>query len=206
MEIHRFEETFGSTRLALHCSPVLESYAHGALRALGARIDRGFRVAPGQTFDFCGMVFSIQKEPGGLIVSRPVDENGTAFLGEGTDLTNMLGVVALQYSLMQEVGVEPVPSSLFDIVVIEQGMHEVKDVYMHRTATDSPGDTGWFIATEGYEPGRPVQSVQVLQLFRVRRSLLWALTLPTDYLAFFDGDELVRVVDPADRVFELRKP
>jgi len=50
--------------------------------------------------------------------ARPLDARptptvapgGWAFLGDGSDLTDMLGVVALQHSLVGEVGGEPVES------------------------------------------------------------------------------------------------
>lgn len=188
----------------MHCLPMLESYARLAMRGLGQRLEQGTEVKPGQTYDFGGMMFSLAEEPGGIVLSRPVTPDGTAFLGEGTDVSDMLGVVALQVSLAKTLGVEPVPYTLFDEVLIEQGMHEEANGYLHRRAPASPEDSGWFIAKQDYEPGRPLQSVQVLQLFRVRRALLWALALPTDSLAFFEGDQLVRVVDPTNKEHDLR--
>lgn len=198
--MRRFERVCGSTRLALHCAGSLEHYAQLALAALGGSLSAGNRVVPGQVFSFGGMYLSVQEEPGGLVLSRPIAPDGSAILGEGADVTDLLGTVALQDSLIQELKLEPVEWTLFDKVTVEQGMHAVRKVYLHRCAPAFPEDSGWFIASEGYEPGRALQSVQLLQLFRVRRALLTAVVLPIDYLAFFEGDVLVRVVDPSNRV------
>jgi hypothetical protein len=201
--VKRFSETFGDLRISLECAPFLEWHARTALKGLGARHSEGVPVVAGQRYDYGGMMFSIIQDGDGLALTRPLTPAGDAFLGAGNNLSDMLGTVAMQGTLARRLRIEPAAYTLFDRLIVAEGMHAAPKVYMVHDPPSHAEDSGWFIAAEGYAEGHPLQSISVLQLFRVRRSLLQAMLLPIGYLAFFEGDQLVKVVTPDNQVADL---
>ena len=67
---------------------------------------------------------------------------------------------------------------------------------------DGPKGSEWYLGPVDAEPGEELISVYQFQLLKLRPALLEVVTLPTGYMAVFDGDVLKAIV--TDRVEEIQ--
>lgn len=196
-----FSRSIANNRFVVVCHPALKDQAEGLLDVMETMASAGTRFKSGETFNFGGLVFSLQSRGADVLVGRPILE-GKAVLGREEDISQMLSALRSQLSVAYLVNVEPTQTDISDRMIFERDCMEEKKVYLERSMPSSPGDSGWFIGTaekEGSSRDRELVSGRVWELFLHRPPLLSALALPHDYAAVFEGDKIVAVLSPSNK-------
>lgn len=114
-----------------------------------------------------------------------------------------LAVLSDQVGLLHTLGVEGEDVSYDQVIIAAPNALAAVDVYVRRTPSGKPPDSGWLLATladpEALTRGDALEAVAIATLVVRRRALLQALTLPTGFTALFSGDRLTEVLDAAGR-------
>lgn len=114
------------------------------------------------------------------------------------DTTCSLSVQAEQNDLLNRLGIEGMPVSFQDKVVLSKDCLRQRSVYLERK-TSANGDSGWYIGPKDSDAASDeYEAVFVYQLLTLRPALLKALALPTGYLAVFEGNEIEAVLNDHD--------
>jgi hypothetical protein len=196
----------GDRQLIAHCSAQHDPGAHRLLENL-ARVDAdGPPLAPGSKIDYGWALLQIEAHGEDWLVCEPDFESEPMHWLPSVDAT--LGVLEAQAEFVQRFGVAPQPTRADRTLWLMPDAATVPCVYLHRTPPDSPGDSGWYVGcdVDSGIPGQRATRVPAGRLLSRRPALVAALAMPLGYLLRFEGDELVEVIDDAERVaYERQK-
>lgn len=121
-----------------------------------------------------------------------------------TNIDTTLSVQAGQVGLLRRLDVDGVDAYFDQAIILARGALARPDIFMRRTPSASPEDSGWMLATlddpEALARDENVEGVLIAGLVSRRPTLLRALALPPGFVALFSGEELVKVFDASGRV------
>ena len=127
---------------------------------------------------------------------RPDLTQACLLLGHQLQLTSRTGTPGQVYSMLESVLVDP--AALID-----------PEVMLRRLARAFKGDSGWrLLGTKAMQAGASEPQYEpnaIHEIFRMRPSLLTAMSLPIGYQAFFEGETLLLTRDSEHRVVYQRK-
>jgi hypothetical protein len=160
-------------------------------------LDDGVRVGVGWS------ILTIRKQGDVYDVCQP-NYAGDPFHQTSEDLTLTLSIQAQQNLLLARLGVQGVPVSFQDKVVLARGILSAKRIYLERKPP-TPGDSGWYIGPADNAPQpSEYEALLVYQLLHQRVSVLKVLALPVGYLVVFDGDEIEAILNDQDQQLTLK--
>jgi len=114
-----------------------------------------------------------------------------------------LDVLSLQIALLHRIGEKGTDVWLDQLLIAAPGALSATEVYVRRTPSSKPADSGWLLATladpEALTRGDGLEAIAIATLVTRDRPLLQALTLPVGFTAIFDGACLTEVLDGAGR-------
>ena len=194
-EINGIRYSFATTEdLRPFAEPILEAIEYIPKE----RIKDGFRIRAGFS------TFLLSEHNGGFDIAAPdyTDDPLTALT---TDLTLALHVQYRQVYLLHKYGIPGKAVHFYDKIAAAKGALDKKNISMHRFA--DLGGSGWVIETydigENGEavrvPAEEYESVYAYELITRRPELVDILCLPDDYLAVFEGEELIDIIDDERR-------
>ena len=170
--------------------PLLEAVEH----IPPARIKDGFRIRAGFS------TFLLSKHNGGFDIAAP-DFTDDPLVALTTDLTLALHVQYRQVLLLHRYGIVGKAIHFYDKIVVSKGALDSDLVSMQRF--EELGGSGW--AIESYEMGEDgkaqpkkadgYESIFAYELIGRRPELIDVLCLPDGYMAVFEGDKMVELLD-----------
>lgn len=117
------------------------------------------------------------------------------------DLSATLRVLAEQRSVLERSGSEAQAVNFDQHLLTVRGALEAENVFLMRVSSPGGRMTGWRLAPTDVQMGDfEVDSIPVYELLAKRPALVSALILPDAWMAYFQGEELVALVDPANAV------
>ena len=140
-------------------------------------------------------------EGGTYFVVQEPDYAGDAESARSEDLSVTLAVLAAQRRVLELSGTSAAAVDFDQHLLAIDGALAKDSVYLLRVASPGGRMTGWRLAPTQIGEGEvAMDSIPVYELLARRPGLMAALILPDGWLAYFDGGELVGLVNPQDQL------
>ena len=94
-------------------------------------------------------------------------------------------------------------SSHQKVLITKSAAGEHCRLYLERTGSDSPGDSGWYIGTIDDREIHDYEGIRIADLLEMRPDLGEILDLPAGYLIVLNGDSVEAVFDPNNELVQL---
>lgn len=189
----KFSTRIGERDLSAEADEALAPQARWLLETIKGVSERGGELKDGTTLEVGWTVLTVKERGGELVVCEP-DYARDPFTDLGEDVSRTLLLLGQQNDVLRRVGAEMVPSRFDERVVVAEGALGARKVYLHRQDKTSADDTGWYVGHFERQQAEPVyRSLRVFEVLRERWALGRALALPFNYVAVFDGDQLVGI-------------
>lgn len=188
--------TVGLHRFVVDVGTRFRGPAEALLDAAVQLVDEGHVLGDGSEVVFGWWPFTLADEGGDLRLLAP-----DAVGGDRRDVTKALGLMALQFSTCERVGVDPFGHAVDALVNVAPGTLAGLDVMLARQPDPLPGDTGWHLRPDGplqvYEEAyTPIPLADVLER---RPGLAAPLALPPGFIVRMANDRIVAVLDGEGR-------
>lgn len=182
-------------KVIVHCANALQHQAGWLLQTIKNLSDHGKPLVDGTTIQIGWSVLTLQQNSEGLLVLEP-DFLNDPFTQLNSDVNNTLIILAQQRDLLRQLDIEGQPSLFSTKVVMAKDSLKLERIYMERTATSSPEDSGWYIGPVEDSSGEDeYEAIYLYELLHHRPELMKVTALPVGYLVVFDGDHLEAVVN-----------
>jgi hypothetical protein len=195
----------GDQALLVTADPELEFELQHLVDLLWQMHSDGARIYDGQilALGWTTVWFRAERGPEGgeyFVIASPDygDETGQA---RKDDLSDTLRVLAAQRPWLRLTGVSAEPVDFDQHLLVVRGALETEQVFLVRV--ESPGGrmTGWRLAPVDLEhASAEVDSIPVHEVWRKRPELLQTMLFPAGWMAYYDREQLVTLVDPSDQV------
>ena len=104
-----------------------------------------------------------------------------------------------QLILLNKVGVIGELVSCFDKIICSKGVLNLDDIYLERTKGYEKGESGWFIGSlDENDKEEELEVFYIYEIIKLRPSIMQILSLPSGYMAVFNKENLVAIVDDDD--------
>jgi len=153
----------------------------------------------GFCFQVGWMLYVLREKEAKCFVLEAPDVDNNPFTDRTEDLTTALRVNFVQGQCLQLFDVGGASVRFDDKIIVANGVFDCDRVYLHRTESGEPGDSGWYIGPVSDSEPTDFSAIYVYELLRVKQAFMRALLLPDDYMVIFDGDTVTDVVN-ADNV------
>ena len=146
-----------------------------------------------------GCIIYILKEKEGEFIVFSSDFSKNPVYDITDDLTIPLWIQLEQGILLNKVGVTGELVSCFDKIICSKGVLNLDDIYLERIKGYEKGDSGWFIGSlDENDKEEELEVFYIYDIIKLRPSIMQILSLPSGYMAVFNKENLVAVVDDDD--------
>lgn len=197
MDSAAFTEEIAGRAVVVRCHPALERHAHWLLGVLRELSQDGVDLWAGQRIEVGWSMLTLREDGKHWVVCEP-DFATDPFRMNRDDVTTSLTVQAQQNDVVRRVGVDPVRVSFQDVVLVGDGCLQRPDIYLERVGPPDPSHSGWYVGPVVGDVARR-QSFYVFEVLRARPAIVQALSLPYGYLAVFEGDQIVAVLNEQEQ-------
>jgi hypothetical protein len=200
VETSKFSKTIGGKTISIFCASELSSQAEYLLSVLDDETRGSIR--DGYIIQMGWSMFIIKQTGDEYILNTP-DFFGNPFTDTTIDATTAIAIQMQQNDILRQAKIEGAQVSFQDTVVILKDALEANALYFERQATDTEGDSGWYLGLledndSSERPPSDYISVYTYQLLTIKPLLLKLLALPAGCIAVIMNDEIVEVVDSND--------
>ena len=197
-----YSRKIGGINLIARCSPSLESQAKGLLAKLSDLNEQGPALKVGTAVKFGWSLLTLLGNEQELIICEP-DYEGNPLLDNQPQVEHTLRILAEQVAFLNRIKANPVTTYYVDKVVIAKDILKTERIYLERTETKAPNDSGWYIGeVEGGKKETSVEdldAIHVFQIFQTRPALMKVLGLAPGYLVIYSGDTIEAIFDESGR-------
>ncbi|HEV7889719.1 MAG TPA: hypothetical protein VGP08_03725 [Pyrinomonadaceae bacterium] len=197
------ERIIGNRRVYAECADAHSRMAANVLDVFERLHANAPPLAPGTQVRFGWSLLRLAGDGGGLRVTEPDFVRWPERRWAPT-IDTTLSVQAEQVGLLRRLGVDGVDAYFDQAIILARGALARPDIFIRRTPSVSPEDSGWILATlddpEALTRDENVEGVLIAGLVSRRPSLLQALALPPGFVALFSDEVLVKVFDASGRV------
>lgn len=191
-------ETLKSGTVVVRCRDELAAQSKWLLATLRSMEASGSRFRDGETVQVGWSILTLREKDGELVLCEP-DFSHDPLRDVREDVTTTLVVLAQMKDVLARTGASPSFPTFREMLVLAKGVLDDRDVYLHRIATTTPGDSGWFIGRPGDAAPQPsdLDAMPIYALVARRPALLRVLALPVDFIAIVEGDAIKGIADGA---------
>jgi len=191
-------------RVRAECADLYSRMAANVLDVFEGLPASGTPLAPGTQIRFGWSLLRLAQEGGDALRVTEPDFPRWPERHWSPTIDHTLKVLAEQTGLLRRLGVDGVDAFFDQAIIAAPGALAQPDIFLRRTSSVSPADSGWLLATlddpEALTRDDGLESVLIAGLVAHRPALLQALTLPPGFIVLFSGDALEKVFDGAGRV------
>ena len=143
-------------------------------------------------------LYILREKAGEFIVFAP-DYSKNPVYDITDDLTIPLWIQLEQGILLNKVGLTGELVSCYDKIICSKGAMDLDDIYLERTKGYEKGDSGWFIGSlDENDKEEELEAFYIYEMIKLRPSIMQILSLPSGYMAVFNKENLVAIVDDDD--------
>lgn len=143
-------------------------------------------------------ILTIVEDSEGFNVVAP-DYNKNPFSDSTDDLTIPLWIQLEQGILLNKLGLDGEMISFQDKIICAKGVLELDNIYLERNKEHEKGDSGWYIGPVDESIATDeLEAYYAYQLIKVRPSIIQTLALPSGYMAIFNKDKVVAILNDND--------
>lgn len=143
-------------------------------------------------------IFILSEREDGYHVLVP-DYTKNPFQDTTDDLTIALWVQLEQVHCVRQLNLESVTTKFNDKIVIAKNVLQLDEIYLQRSSDCDEDDSGWYIGpvNEADETGE-LEAISAYELLKIRPSIIQVLSLPYEYVAVFEKDNIKAILDEND--------
>lgn len=191
---------YGNQTIYVHADPSLEGEVERLFEVFATMRDESFVIRDGGELPIGWTTLRFAVEGSRITVLEP-DYDGDPERDSRADISVSLATLARARAVLGLAAVAGEPIDFDRHVLAVRGALDQREVFLVRVASPGGRMTGWRLSpTAGMQPEDEVESLPVHAILRARPELVEAMLLPAGFMAFFDGERLITLVDGQDAV------
>jgi len=145
-----------------------------------------------------GVYYLSEENENEFVITTP-DYLENPFKKTTIDLTLSLWVQLEQTHLLRILQLEGMTTKYSDKIIMERNVLDGEKFYLQRTRAVEKGDSGWYVGTIKEET-KEIYAIYAYELLKMKPQIIKLLSLPNDYMVFFDKGEVKSIVDADNNI------